>query len=155
VTRTSTPWPLAHAALARRVGDAVDVAEVVHDDLAQAHLDRARDLGVGLVVAVQQHALGREAAAQADEHLPHRRGVVGQAVLREPARHGGAGEGLGRVVDAGAGERGGERVAEGRGAGPEVRLVQDVRGGAVLGGEGLDVDPADRHGTAGVAAHAR
>ena len=143
----------AHARRRRGVGDPVHLAEGVDDDAPDAGRERPRDLGVGLVVAVQADVRPGHARAQGDGQLATRRGVDAQALLVRPAGDSGAQERLARVVhvDVGAdpGEGPREALAEGPRPRPEVGLVQHVGRGAVLGGQGAQVDPGDPHGAVG------
>ena len=83
-------------------------------------------------------------------------GVQAQALLDHPAGDLGAQERLARVVHVGAaaqvGEGGVERRREVAGPGPEVRLVDHVGGGAVLGRDGDHVDVRDLEPAAAAAA---
>ena len=83
VTRTITGAGL----LARgRVGHPVDLHERVDDDPPDPRVERARDLGVGLVVAVQADVRAGDAGPQRDRELAARGGVDAQALLVHPAR---------------------------------------------------------------------
>ena len=141
------------------VGDAVHLDDRVDDDPADARVERAPDLRVGLVVAVQADVGPGHPGAQRDGQLAARRRVDPQPLLVRPAGHGGAQERLARVVHVDRGAHGAERGREGLPVaarpGPEVRLVEHVGGRAVLGGQRAQVHPADAHGAVGPDAGAR
>jgi hypothetical protein len=122
--------------------DPLEVVERVDDEAPHPRRDGALDLLDRLVVAVEQHALGRHPAAQGHRQLPARAHVDRQALLSDPAGDRGAEERLGGVVDL--------LAAEGRAplaaARAEVVLVQHVRRRAELRGQLAHVDPAQAQG---------
>ena len=110
-------------------GDPLDLVEGVHDDPADSGVERALELGRGLVVAVVADPGRVEARAQGDGQLTGAAHVEAQSLVGDPARDRRAEEGLARVVDVVRRER----LAEGPGARAEVGLVEHVRRRPVLG----------------------
>ena len=139
-----------HPHLARDRVQQLDLREGVNDDAADAHLESAAQFGVRFVVAVQPDARGGHPAAQRQLQLAAGRDVHVQVLVEHPPRDARREERLGRVVDvhlgAVAAECGGEVVAEGRGPSAEVRLVDDVEGGAEPAREFAKVRTADADG---------
>ncbi len=145
VTRSSTGATAPRSAAT--VGQPVDLGQRVDHDAADAGVDRALQLGAGLVVAVQPDRGRVEPRPQGDGELGAGAGVEPQALLRHPARHLGAQERLAGVVDVGAAAQVRERRVEGRReiprAGTEVVLVEHVDRRAVVAGDLPDVEPGD------------
>ncbi|OIQ80357.1 hypothetical protein GALL_378840 [mine drainage metagenome] len=129
------------------LGEPVDLRQRVQHESTDACLDRAVDLGVRLVVAVQPDVGTRNPGAQRRRQLPARARVDAQPLLVRPACDCRAQERLAGVVhvdlDAERRERGREGVAVGPSPDPEVVLVHHEGGRAVLGGKPQDVDPGD------------
>ena len=110
--------------------------------MADAGLDRSGQLVDGFVVAVQRDPLGRKVGVQRDGEFAAAADVQRQAFLVDPAGDLGAQERLGRVSDVLAAA---ERVGDLAAARPEVVLVDDENGRAVLVGDIGDLHPGDRH----------
>src|SRR5919107_3694868 len=89
-----------------------------------------------------------EARSQRHGELARGAHVEAEPLLRDPTRDGRAEERLARVVDVVVREG----LAKSAGAAPEVRLVEDVRRGAVLGDEVPQVHAADLERPRGVLA---
>ena len=137
VTRTSTlvgtPEPFGD------LGQPLDLVERVDDDPADAEPDRALELRLALVVAVEADPGHVDAGPLGDSQLAARADVEVQPLLRRPGGGGGAEERLAGVEDVVRRER----LLEGPGPGPEVVLVEDVRRRAVLGDEVCEPDTPD------------
>src|SRR5690606_16409963 len=132
-----------HDALADPLGagqirEPVDLVEGVQDDPADPGVQGPGQLRDRLVVAVEPDPLRRHAGGQRHGQLPAGADVQVQPFLGDDAHDRLAQEGLAGVVDV----RAGERVVELPAAPPEVLLVEDVRRGAVLGGEVAHRDAA-------------
>ena len=111
--------------------EALDLDQAVDDDRPDADLDRALQLGEGLVVAVEAETGRVGTRRQRDRELAARADVDGQALLGHPAHHLGAEERLAGVVHARLHAVQGRRRAEGlqratRGLADEL-LVEDVQ----------------------------
>ncbi len=77
----------------------VDLVEGVDDEPRDAVLGRGDQFRAGLVVAVEDHPLGREAGSPGDGQLTAGADVETETLLGDPAGHRGAEKGLARVVD--------------------------------------------------------
>ena len=70
---------------AASVGEPDDLLERVEDDPADPGVERRRELGAALVVAVERDPLGREAGAQRDGQLAAGADVEAEALLARPS----------------------------------------------------------------------
>jgi hypothetical protein len=123
------------------------LAEAVHHNPAQLHVQRTVDLKVGLVVAVQGDVCAGNAGLCRDRELTAGGSIQPEALFFDPAHHGGAQERLAGIVDvhtpADIGKRIVERVAEGACPGAEIILAHDEQRGSVLLLELADRNAAD------------
>ncbi len=129
-------------------GEALDLLVRVDHDVPDAGLHGVLQLVHRLVVAVQRDPLRRHPGGQRHRQLARAAHVEVEALLVQPAHDGLGEERLAGVVDV---RLGAEGVPPGARPGPEVLLVQQVRRGAELGRQPLDVDPADGGHALGVA----
>ena len=130
------------AKLARHSLEAVELSEAVDHDAADARVQRGADLLVGLVVAVQHHAVGGDAGHESDVCLPARRHIEVEPLLVDQTSHLLAEECLSPVGDAVA--ESSERLVA---SVAEVLFVVDEQRRAVLLGEVEHVAPANRQPT--------
>src|SRR6185312_2406249 len=72
--------------------DAFELVEAVHHNPAQLHVQGPVDFAVGLVVPVQGDVGAGDAGAEGDGELAAGRRVQAEALLLDPADHGGAQE---------------------------------------------------------------
>jgi hypothetical protein len=114
-----------------------DLIERIHDDPPDAGRKPSDELSVRLVVAVQNKAIGGDPGRQRDLELPPGGDVETQALLVHEPRHRLAKERLRRVRDAIIERR--ARLATAR---PDVRLVVDEQGRAMLLGQRDDIGSA-------------
>jgi hypothetical protein len=133
----------AHPRGLRQEPETGDLGERVHHHPSNPGVQCRRKLRRRLVVAVHQDPLGREAGAQGDLKLATGGHIQTQTLLGDPGCDRHREESLGRVVDVAAGECRPERAT----ARPEVRLVQEERGRAELGGEVSNVMTGQEHHT--------
>ena len=147
-----------HPHLAGQCHDPVDLVIRVHDDPAHAIGEGRAQLIDRFVVAVEADSGAGEADALRDGQLATGADVQTQSLLKHPPSHRGAQERLARVVDVGAAAQPVESLgilrAESACPGPEVVLVEDVCRGAVVRGQGRDVNAPDFEDAVGSAAHA-
>src|SRR5581483_11122609 len=135
---------LPHAAFVREPPERGDLVEIVDHDPSHALVERVRELGLGLAVAVQVHALAGEAGARGDMQLAPGNDVEAETLLREEREEPGRDVRLRRVADRrGPGIARAQRLAEGAGAREDGRHVVHVEGRAVLGGERDEIASAD------------
>ena len=125
-------------------GQAVQLVEAVDDDPSDPCSPSVTELVFALVVPVQHQALGRHPGREGDVHLSSAGHVEVHPLLVGQTGHGTAEERLARVGHALA--EGGHRFAA---PGPEVGLVVDEQGGAVLLGQGCHVDSGHQELTVG------
>lgn len=118
-------------ALPRQGGEADDFRGRVDHDPPDAVTDRGLKVIRCLGVPVEHDPVSGETYRTRHGELTRRAHVQRQAFLRDPFGHGAAQERLGGVGDL----RAGQRVGVGTAAGPDVGLVEDVRGSAVPRGQ--------------------
>ena len=118
---------------------AVELVEAVDHDAVHADLDRGGQLVVGLVVAVHDEPVGRDAGRDRHVQLAAGGNVEIHALLVHQTGHGQTQERLRRVGDAVS--ECGKGLATAR---PQVGLVVDEQRGAVLARQVEQVDAAHR-----------
>ena len=131
--------PLGHQPL-----DPVDLVERVDDDPPDADGQGRRQLGVGLVVAVEHQPVGGDPGGQGHVELPAGGDVEAHALVVGQSGHGQAEEGLGGVGHAVA-----PRLDRPAAPFPQVDLVVDEQGGAEPVGQVDHVDTTDPESSVG------
>ncbi len=115
--------------------ESVELPERVRYDDPHAGVARRGELGIALVVPVEDEPLGREAGVQRDMQLSSGRHVQLEPLLRDQLGHRDAQERLARVRDVAGAEAHGELAA----AGSEMVFVVDEQRGPELGGERIEI----------------
>ena len=124
----------------REPGDAIELGGRVDDDPTDACVECAPQLGVGLVVAVENDAIRREPGVQRDEQLAARGDVEAETLLRNEASHRDAQERLARVRGARAERR--RVIAAPR---PQLGFVVHVERRPEAFGQFDQIDAGERH----------
>ena len=136
--------PLLDAVGHRLLGDAVELLVGVDDEARNARLDALVDLALGLVVALREDAVHREARCLRERQLAAARDVDADALFGDDLVGGDRAERLRRVDDGALRVADLELVHVGAQLAADVVLVVHVQGRAVLARDVKQVDPADR-----------
>ena len=126
------------------------LVEAVDDDAANLPLDGLLKLGGGLVAAVEVDLLLREVYGLGDGEFAAGNHVEAEALFGEDAGDGRVDVCLAGVGDGGVGMTAGEGLDEVAAATAEGGFVEDVEGGAELGGEVNGVAAADDEMAGGI-----
>jgi hypothetical protein len=122
-------------------GDPFELVEAVRHDRAHPQLRGAAKLGAGLAVAVEHHALHREAGALGGQQLAVAGHVDSESLAGHQLQHAHDTQGLGGIDHRHVGA---ERLAVLAHPRQQLSAVHDVQRRAVVRGQRDDVDTADR-----------